>query len=99
MISMMRPGQLAADIGGAIHRDFFRWLSSIVQTISFGIVPARGIVAAKLSAPEVADNFDATGLGNRGGPYDGWAICNGANGTDDWSAEPMAPYLQKVSEG
>jgi hypothetical protein len=99
MIQMMRPGQLAADIGGAIHRDFVRWLTQLVSTISLGIVPARGILSAKLSGAEVLANFDATGLGNRNGPYDGWAICNGSNGTDDWSGQPMAPYIQKVSEG
>jgi hypothetical protein len=99
MIPMMRAGQLATDVGGVIHRDFVRWLANLVGIIGFGIVPARGIVAAKLSGAEVLANFDATGLGVRGGQYDGWAVCNGNNGTDDWSGQPMAPYIQKVSEG
>lgn len=29
--------------------------------------------------------FDNTGLGIVGGEWDGWAICNGQNGTDNWS--------------
>jgi hypothetical protein len=30
-------------------------------------------------------HFNATGLGNVGGEYDGWALCNGKNGTPDFS--------------
>jgi hypothetical protein len=30
-------------------------------------------------------NFNQSGLGNEGGFYDGWAICNGQNGTPDLS--------------
>lgn len=30
-------------------------------------------------------NFNPDGLGNVGGPYDGWHICNGKDGTPDFS--------------
>jgi len=45
------------------------------------LMPPRSIVSANLSAADVTSNFDASGLGRSPGPYAGWAICNGNNGT------------------
>lgn len=49
------------------------------------LVPPKTIVSAYLSAREVADNFTPQGLGRVPGPYAGWAICNGSNGTPNLS--------------
>jgi hypothetical protein len=45
------------------------------------LVPPKGIVTANLSASDLSTNFDGTGLGIATGPYAGWAVCNGMNGT------------------
>lgn len=47
--------------------------------------PVGSIVMAKLTASEVGAYFDSTGLGRSGLRYDGWAIANGNNGTEDWN--------------
>lgn len=86
-LQMMRPGQQAAGGTGSIHPDFFRWLSFLVDFARFGIVPPMGIVRAYLDAGDIADNFDADGMGNRNGAYDRWQIANGNNGSPDLTAE------------
>lgn len=96
MIPMMRPSQAVADMGGAIHRDFFRWLAHLTNLVSTGVVPVKGVVAVTLTPGELADWFDGSGLGNRGGPFEGWALANGNNGTTDYSLEPMAPYAMRL---
>ncbi len=45
-------------------------------------VPSGVVVGAKLTAAQVGKYFDSTGLGVAGQPWEGWAICNGNNGTD-----------------
>jgi hypothetical protein len=45
------------------------------------LVPPKAIITANLAAADISSNFDATGLGKSPGPYAGWAICNGGNGT------------------
>ena len=45
------------------------------------LVPPKTIVSAYLSQRDVTDNFTPEGLGKVPGPYAGWAICNGSNGT------------------
>jgi len=82
-LQSMRASQQAADKGGSIHRDFIRWLGRMMNAVNFGIVPPFGIVMHHLSAQEVSDNFDTDGLGKTPGPYDGWQICNGSNGSPD----------------
>ena len=79
---MFRPAQeVAEDKPERIHRSLFAWLSRLVVVANAALVPLNGIVMAYLTAAQVTANFDATGLGNKGGPYGGWAICNGSNGT------------------
>jgi hypothetical protein len=82
-IQMLRPAQLAAEEDGSLHRDLFRWLARMASVVNLGIVPPKGIIWANLSADDIADSFDANGLGNRGSFYDGWQICNGSNGSPD----------------
>lgn len=65
--------------GPPLDGDFYRWLASLATAAAFA-VPPKGIVMASLSSAEVSTHFDATGLGNNGGKYEGWAICNGNNG-------------------
>ena len=47
-----------------------------------GTIPIKGIIFAYLTAQNIIDYFDATGLGDAGS-FIGWAICNGSNGTPD----------------
>lgn len=49
-----------------------------------------GEIRGYSGAPGFHDNdpssdFDSTGLGNVGGNYDGWGLCNGKNGRPDYS--------------
>ena len=74
---MLRIEQQALGANGAIHPHLYNWLA----LAGLRVVPSFGIVAVNLTAPQVAAYFDATGLGKTGGEYDGWAICNGSNGT------------------
>lgn len=59
------------------------------------IMPSGAIVGFYLTAADVADTtkFDDTGLGV--GNYDGWAICNGENGTPDLDGR----YMRLVTSG
>ena len=52
-------------------------LIRMVQTLA----PVGSCVSAKLTAAQIAAYFDSTGLGRAGDVWEGWAICNGANGT------------------
>jgi len=82
VLKAIRSAQ-AATAGGTtpLHADLFRWLMQMMRAVNLGIVPEKGIVPTYLSVGDIANYFDATGLGNGSGPYDGWAICNGSNGT------------------
>jgi hypothetical protein len=51
------------------------------------LMPPKSVITANLSASDVSTNFDGTGLGNAAGPYAGWAICNGNNGTPNLTAK------------
>lgn len=82
-LSMFRPEQPAAEGGRRVHRDLFRWFGALLRRVNFGIVPYDGIIFADLSAADVAAEFDSDGLGNVGGRFDGWQICNGNNGAPD----------------
>jgi hypothetical protein len=55
--------------------------SGALDTRLSTLMPPKSIIAANLTAADVGSNFDATGRGNSPGPYAGWAICNGQNGT------------------
>lgn len=86
ILHSLRPSQLAAEVSGALHRDVFRWLGKITNAINWWTCPPRTIIAADVTAGDLASSFDATGLGIVAGPYDGWAICNGENDTPDLSS-------------
>ncbi len=45
------------------------------------LMPPKSIVATYLTGPEISARFSGTGLGNADTAYEGWAICNGNNGT------------------
>jgi hypothetical protein len=78
-----------------ISRALHRWLVDFRSFVGFGAVPVGGIVGTNLTLADVtgADAyFDATGLG-LAGRWQGWAICNGNNGTPvlaDYSAMRVA---------
>lgn len=74
---MLRIEQQAIGANGAIHPHLYNWLA----LAGHRVVPSKGIITASLSAAEVTAYFDSTGQGKQGGEYDGWAICNGNNGT------------------
>lgn len=80
-LSPLRPSQQAAEQGGAVHRDLFRWLHRLLAQSNANVTPIGAIVPAKLSAADVALYFDATGLGVTAERWAGWAVCNGNNGT------------------
>lgn len=46
-------------------------------------LPPKTVVNAYLTSIDVSTYFDTTGLGMATGPYAGWALCNGKNGTPD----------------
>lgn len=70
-------------------RDIFATneaVRTIVESISLEIqraAPIKTIKPAYLSASEITQYFDSSGLGRAGSSFDGWAICNGNNGTPD----------------
>jgi len=47
-----------------------------------GALPPKTVINVYLSTID-ASYFDTTGLGMSSGPYAGWALCNGKNGTPD----------------
>jgi hypothetical protein len=55
--------------------------SGALDTRLTALMPPKSIIMANLTAADMGTNFDATGRGNSGGAYGGWAICNGQNGT------------------
>ena len=70
-----------------------QWLDLLVTELRKSLVPPDGIVAAELSAAEIAANFDGNGRGNAGGEYEWWQICNGNNSSPDLTAsELVATY-------
>jgi hypothetical protein len=83
-LAPLRNAQMAAEPSGIVHRHLKSFLDSVARAVTLALPPSE-VRFFKLSAAEVTANFDATGKGNMGGPYDGWAICNGQNGTDDMS--------------
>jgi hypothetical protein len=86
-IHALRPKQIVQEPNGTLHRDLFRWLSNLGTVINLTGVPPSGVIMVSLTTAQVTANFDATGLGNRAGPYAGWAICNGNNGTPNLSSD------------
>jgi hypothetical protein len=76
----LRTAQPVTRGGPPIDGDLYRWLASLMTAAQFA-VPPKGVINAYLTAAEVSANFDATGLGNSPGAYEGWAICNGSNDT------------------
>jgi hypothetical protein len=108
IIPGLQPSQRAVEtIAGAIHRDLFRWFAQVTNAINWFCVPPKTVIMCNLTAADVAASFTATGLGKGGGPYDGWAICNGNNGTDDldglvpqfWVAEAGGTASSSVGAG
>lgn len=78
-----------ADSRGVVTRLFHDWLRQLVLALQLVGVPYRGVVPVSLSAADIASWFDATGLGLRTGPFRGWAIANGNNGTDDLNGKML----------
>lgn len=70
--------------GESFSREFLQWLRGIVFVLNVGPVPPKGIVWANISAADIAAYFTG-GLGNTGEAYEGWAICDGNNGTPNLS--------------
>lgn len=66
-------------------------LSTVEAKIaSFISVPKRSIIAVDLSSSQVTSNFDQTGLGMTGTEFEGYAICNGSNGTPQLAGRTLA---------
>lgn len=82
-VQMLPKAPPAVGEGGLVHPTMFQWLKRFFWMSRLGIVPYKGIITAYLDADDVSNYFDATGLGNRNGPWGGYAICNGNNGTPD----------------
>lgn len=55
--------------------------SGALDTRLAALMPPKSIIMANLTAADMATTFDASGRGLGAGPYAGWAICNGNNGT------------------
>jgi hypothetical protein len=63
--------------------EWQRWLQDLLLELHKSLCPPKGIIPCNLTAADIAAEFDATGLGRAGGPYEWWAICNGLNDTPD----------------
>ena len=87
LLHPMRPSQLAAEVGGRIHRDLLRWLGGVAVVVNLAAVPNKGIIWANLTTADISAYFEASGAGSPGAAYEGWALCNGANGTPDLSGK------------
>lgn len=62
-------------------------LDELESTVSeLGVVPLKGIIHAYLTAAELATNF-SSGLGVIRTDYEGWAICDGSNGTPNLASK------------
>jgi hypothetical protein len=61
------------------------------------VAPAGLCCTAKLTASQISKYFDDTGLGVAGQPWEGWAIRNGNNGTDD--ADGRFPRYSTTESG
>ena len=78
------PGLQTPVLDGVVLSKIWRqFAQDVLLEAHKALVPPKSIVACHLSADDVAAEFDATGLGRRGGPYQWWAICNGSNDTPD----------------
>lgn len=54
---------------------------NVVGTITgVGMVPPGGVL---MQSGSLNNHYDSSGKGIRGTPYEGWAVCNGENGTPD----------------
>ena len=62
-----------------------RRVEELVEEIRKELLPAKAVVGFNLTADDVSGSFNSSGLGKSSGLYDGWAICNGNNGTPDLS--------------
>ncbi len=67
------------------------------QFIGEGVVPAGGIMM--YSGTTGATRFDASGLGVTGTAYEGWALCNGLNGTPDLRGRFVAGQGNALAAG
>lgn len=84
-LAPLKQPQMAAESGGAIHRDFFRWLMRLLKQANDNVIPIGCVMPAYLTSDDVSTYFDGTGLGKTSQRWAGWAICNGANDTPDLS--------------
>ena len=78
----LRNSQPAVRGGPPLDPDLARWLASAGVAIGLAL-PPNEVRTFSLTSAQVTANFTATGLGLTAGPYDGWAVCNGSNGTPD----------------
>ena len=66
-------------------------LSAVEARIaSFVSVPKRTILAVDLTSSQITANFDQTGLGMTETEFEGYAICNGSNGTPQLAGRTLA---------
>jgi len=61
-------------------------VADAINAYAVGAVPIGGIIPANLSAGDISTYFTG-GLGNSGQRWEGWAICNGSNGTPNLSGK------------
>ena len=81
-MQLPRPGLAIAELGDKpMSKGWVDWQRDLLLELHRSLVPPRAIIPANLSAANIAAEFDATGLGRVGGPYQWWAVCNGNNST------------------
>lgn len=81
------------EIGGVLHKstvqDLVNFINGQSEVKQYELKLIRNPTSAYIT-----DNFDmavspTTGLGKAGGLWEGWAICNGNNGTDNLDGQTL----------
>ncbi len=85
MITLPQSGENIVDENKKVTRSWTKFFRSLITKIDYSI-PSGSIINVYLTAQNIADNFDSTGLGNVNS-YIGWAICNGSNGTPNLASK------------
>lgn len=89
VMPLWKPDRLVAiaqDGDSPMEQTWEQFVDELLLEAHRAFVPPKGIVAAYFTGSELTDEFDGTGLGRNGGPFQWWAICNGNNNTPDLAA-------------
>lgn len=91
----------AHEVGDVLSRATIQELVDFVRAQSVSYPYEIKYIRAPNMA-YITDNFDMTigatqGIGKAGGLWNGWAICNGNNGTDNFDGQVLIGYGERYS--